>query len=197
MTAKKRNGGIDGPFDGLLGKPALLKSEDSVAYLTLREAFRAEINPKTIFDEITLQDLTDKYWEERRFRRSQAALIDSASVQSLGILCEPFYGDNMEEALATAQDYYSGVTERTRAAQKLMVQLGITPEQIEANAMHVRGLGLEMFDRMINSRETSRNSIIKEHARRQRKAEKAKRRSGTNDNSPAPGAGDAPKKSVV
>jgi DNA-binding transcriptional regulator YdaS (Cro superfamily) len=57
--------------------------------------------------------------------------------------------------------------------------------QIEANAMHIRSLGLQMLDRMVTSRETLRNAIIKEHERRKRKAEKARRRTAINDNAPA------------
>ena len=107
------------------------------------------------------------------------------------MLFAPYYGENLEAALETAQNYYSGVPEKVRRAEKLLVELGITSEQIEANAMHVRGLGLQMLDRMIMSRETLRNGVIKEHERRKRKAEKAKRRTAINDNAPAREAGRA------
>lgn len=154
-------------------------------YERLRAAFEGEMDPKNIFDTIRVQDLTDKVWEERRLKRSQAALIESALVHSLAVLFAPFHGENLEAALETAQNYYSGVPEKVRRAEKLIVQLGIASEQIEANAMYVRSLGLQTLDRMITTRKTLRNNIIKEHERRNRKAEKATRRTAINDNAPA------------
>ena len=100
------------------------------------------------------------------------------------MLFAPHYGENLAAAFETAQNYYSGVPEKVGRAKKLLLQLGIRSEQIEANAMHIRSLGLQTLDRMITNRETLRNRIIKEHERRKRKAAKAKR-SAINDNSPA------------
>jgi len=181
MNTKRERISIEEPFQDLLGKPALLKSEDSRDYAKLRAAIEREIDPKGIFDTIRVQDLTDKIWEEQRLKRSQAALIDSALVQSLAMLFAPHYGENLTAAFETAQNYYSGVPEKVRRAEKLLSQLGIRSEQIEANAMHIRSLGLQTLDRMIMNRETLRNRIIKEHERRKRKAAKAKR-SAINDN---------------
>ena len=53
-----------------------------------------------------------------------------------------------------------------------MYSYGITDEQIEANAMHIRSPGLQMLDRMVTSRETLRNGTIKEHERLQEKGRK-------------------------
>ena len=191
MTVKTELPTIEEAFEDLLGKPALLKSEDAREYERLHAAIEHEMDPKNIFDRIRVQDLTNKVWEERRLKRGQAALIESALVQSLAMLFAPHYGENLEAALETAQNYYSGVSEKVDRAEKLLAQLGITSEQIEANAMHVRSLGLQMLDRMIMSRETLRNSIVKDHERRKRKAEKAKRRTAINDNAPAREAGRA------
>ena len=58
-------------------------------YERLRAAIEREIDPKSIFDKIRVRDLTDKVWEERRLKRSQAALIESALVQSLAMLFAP------------------------------------------------------------------------------------------------------------
>ena len=76
-------------FEDLLGKPALLKSEDGRDYERLRAAIEREMDPKSIFDKIRVQDLTNKVWEERRLKRSQAALIECALVYSLAMLFAP------------------------------------------------------------------------------------------------------------
>jgi hypothetical protein len=185
MTIQTETPVIEEPLEDLLGKPALLKSENARDYERLRAAFEREMDPKSIFDRIRVQDLADKVWEERRLKRSQAALIESALVQSLAMLFAPHYGENLEAALETAQNYYSSIPEKVDRAEKLLAHLGIAPEQIEANAMHIRSPGLQMLDRMVTSRETLRNGIIKEHERRKRKAEKANRRTAINGKAPA------------
>ena len=72
-----------------------------------------------------------------------------------------------------------------RACKEMGIQTVAIHSTADSNAMHVRSLGLQMLDRMITSRETLRNGIIKEHERRKSKAEKAKRRTAINDNAPA------------
>ena len=108
MTIKTERPSIEESLEDLLGKPALLKSENARDYERLRAAIEREMDPKSIFDKIRIQDLTDKVWEERRLKRSQAALIEGALVQSLAMLFAPYYGENLEAALETAQNYYSG-----------------------------------------------------------------------------------------
>ena len=168
-------------FRALIGKPSFLAGEDRAAYDRLRNAIQLEINPRTIFDEMRVQELTDKFWEEQRIKRHQIALIQSAKVDSLSSLLAPYYGDDLDAALETARNYYSSDQERLRA-QKIVEQFGITDEQIEANGIHVRSLAILALDRMISSRETARNRLIKDHERRQRRAEKTKRRAPVNDN---------------
>ena len=48
------------------------------------------VEPKTVYDLMMVKDITDKYWEEIRLRRSAAALIDGAYVDALALLLEPF-----------------------------------------------------------------------------------------------------------
>jgi hypothetical protein len=169
-------------FRVLIGEPSLLQSEDRDAYEQLRAGVEREIKPQTIFDEIRVQEITDKFWEEQRLKRQQIALIQSAKVDSLASLLTPYYGDEIFGALETARNYYSGDQQRQRTAQKIMEQLGVTEQQVEANGIHVRSIGLLALDRMVLNRETSRNRLIRDHERRQRRAEKAKRRSPVNDN---------------
>lgn len=166
----------------LLGKPVFLKSEDGNDYATLRAAIEREIDPQDIFDEMRVKDITDSVWEESRLKRQQTALIQGAQTQSLASLFAAHYGEDLEAALEAARGCFSGNPEKIGPALKLMDQLGITGEQIEANAIHVRGLGLQMLDRMIFGRALVRNRLIKDHERRQRKAKKEKRRIGINDN---------------
>src|SRR5690349_3773716 len=115
----------------LIGRPTLLAGEDRAAYDGLRLAIEQEINPRSFFDELRLQDLTDKIWEEHRIKRQQIALIQSARVDSLASLLSSHFGDDIDAARETARNYYSGSLQKVRKAQEVLKQVGITNEMIE------------------------------------------------------------------
>ena len=133
-------------YQDILGKPALFKNEDPADYLKLEQCLRLEMNPKNIFEEIELRDLTNKSWEERRLRRIQVALVESHYLQSLIELLAPRYGENHEQALQDAQDYYCGDPKKMLRVEKSLAAMGITAEHIEANAMYLRSSPLHTFD---------------------------------------------------
>lgn len=183
MSVKRERAQVQTSFADLVGKPAFQKTEDASEYATLRAEIGREINPQNIFDEMRVKDITDSVWEENRLKRQQTALIQGARTQSLAFLLAPHYGDGLEAALETAQGYFSGNPKKIGLALELIQKLGITDEQIEANAVHVRGPSFQMLDRMIFGRAVMRNRHIKDHERRQRKkAKKEKRRIPINDN---------------
>jgi hypothetical protein len=167
---------LEDPFDDLLGKPPLLKGEDEQRYQKLRASIEAVLGSETVLKALRVRELTDNIWESQRLKRYQTALIDSALLQSLASLLGPKFGDHIEKAFDTAIDYHGGPSQKQAAATKVMDQLGITPEQIEANAMYLRSSGLNTMEHMISNREASRNALIKEHAREQKRAEKEERR---------------------
>ena len=82
MNTKRERISIEEPFEDLLGKPALLKSEDSRDYAKLRAAIEREIDPKGIFDTIRVQDLTDKIWE-RATTEAQSGGADRQCVSAI------------------------------------------------------------------------------------------------------------------
>ncbi len=172
------------PLDDWLTKPALWDGECAEDYLKLHSLFERYMSPSNLFDKIKVQDLVDKLWQEQRLKHSQAALIDSARVESLAQLLSPRFGDKVDEAMETARDYYSGIPERVRPVRTLLAKMGITSKQIEAHALHLRSNGVQALDRMIMYKETTRNAIMKAYEKRQRKAEKEKKKNPVNDNAP-------------
>jgi hypothetical protein len=154
------------PIDDLFGEPPLLKGEDKARYMRLRAAVEAEINPKTIFDQIMVRDLTDKYWDEQRIKRNAAALTKGAFMQALQILLEPICKGTNEIAAQMSLDYYRTDPREKKALAVQLAQYGITIEMIEARAMQIAAPGLQAFDRMIANRETSRRHLRKELERR-------------------------------
>lgn len=183
MTKRERVSAAD-PLDDLFRKPTLWEGESEESYLNLLAMVESEMSPANLFDKIRVHDFADKIWQERRLKRTQAALIGSARVESLAGLLSARFGDNLEEAVETAQDYYSGNPERMRRTRKLLVEMAITSEQIEANALHLRSAGIQALDRMITYKETARNALMKGHEKRQRKAKKAKVNSPSTGNAP-------------
>jgi hypothetical protein len=131
------------------------------------------INPKTIFDWMMVRDLTDKYWEELRYKRSAAALIDSAFREALESLVGPIAKLTTRIPQAITRQYYSGDLKSKKEASLFLEQNGVTMEQIQAEAMQIVGGTLQMLDRMIVSRETGRRILRKENEQRLAKASAA------------------------
>lgn len=157
----------------LFEAPRWLDDEARKAYGALLSELEKEIEPQTILDKIRLSELVNKYFEEQRFKGTLAALIETASVPSLAMLLGPRYGDNLEQAMSVAQDYFSGIPERMRFAKKIMQEMKINEAHILANAMYIRATGVQAIERMISNREISRTALTNECERRSKKAIKS------------------------
>lgn len=53
----------------LSGKPALLEGEDDERYLKRRKAIEDYVKPANIIEEMLVDDLVNKHWEEERLQR--------------------------------------------------------------------------------------------------------------------------------
>jgi hypothetical protein len=163
---------VTNEIDDLFGKPALINGEDEDRYLRLRAAVEAEIKPKTVFDWMMVKDQTDKYWEELRYKRGSAALIDSAHVEALASLLSPIYEGNLASLLSltsahrAAVNFYGADRNAKKEVTAVMTQYGITEAKVQAKAMQIIGGTLQLFDRMIMHRESSRRILRKENERR-------------------------------
>jgi len=156
-------------LDDIFGKPALLKGEDRERYARLQAAVEADIKPKNIFDRMLVREQTDKYWEELRYKRSSAALIDSAQVEALASLLAPIYRHKMDliPPSKAAVHFYGGDPKFKKEVSAEMTQYGITEEMIQAKAMQITSSMLQLFDRMITHREDARRSLRKEQEKRE------------------------------
>jgi hypothetical protein len=154
-------------IDDLFGPPPLIKGEDLARYRRLQSAIEHEINPKTFSDQVYVREMTDKLWEQQRYKQNAASSVESAHVQALASLLRPFYPSNYltgedpmqaltlissgeDRATALAREYYSGEA-NTKRLEELDVILGIhsiSPEQIRAKAMEICGGFLSTLSRM-------------------------------------------------
>ena len=156
-------------IDDILGEPALLEGEDRKRYLGLCATVEAEIQPKNIFDRIEVRELTDKIWEELRYKRSSAALIDSAYVEALATLLTPVDKIRviMKSAHQAAVKFYSNDSKAKKKVAAVMAEHGITDAKIQAKAMQIISGTLQLFDRMITHRQNARRSLRKDRERRE------------------------------
>jgi hypothetical protein len=161
---------------GLLGEPPILPGESENRYAALRAEIERTINPKNIFEQMRVPTLTDTMWEEMRYKRFEARLIDGRRVNALAVLLTPFMSFFHQRAANVAQDYYSPNPKKSEPAAKLVAYFGITLEMIYAKAASIEGPNLALFDRLIGNRQTANRVLLNDHERRVRKAKKSEMR---------------------
>jgi hypothetical protein len=120
-----------------------------------------------------LPTLTDTIWEEMRYKRFGAKLIDGSRVNALAVLMTPFMSFFRQHATSAAKDYYSPNPQKSEPAAKLVARFGITQDVIHAKAAAIEGPNLALFDRLIGNRQTVNRVLLNEHERRERKAKKS------------------------
>jgi hypothetical protein len=160
-------------LDDLFGPPPLIRGEDLARYWRLHAAVAHQMKPKDLFDDVRVREFTDKLWQQQRCKRSAASLVEGAYVEALASLFRQFKSPTIismgeDTASTMARDYYSGEAKanRMREIESLLVQYGITPEQILAKAMQLCGGGVLMLNRMVSDCETSLRMLQKDNDRR-------------------------------
>lgn len=154
--------------DDWVGDPALIRGAGTEQCRRLYEDVEHEIAPTNIFEKLEARDISYKLAEEERLRHLQTAIVETARVEALADLLVPTFGQNVEKARKTAQDYFASVDDSQRAAKALVDQLGISMENIEAHALHLRMSSIHALDDMIDRREVGRNRIIKRLLKRKK-----------------------------
>ena len=168
-----------------LGPPCLLSGENIDLYQAIQAEVENVFKPKNILDKMTVRDCTDKIWEGLRYKRIEAQLIDAGRPAALAQLLRPIklY---IAAAEQTTKIYYGSDVKKSAEVKKELLEYGITDDVIRAKALAMHVHDLVMCDRLIANRETSRNTLYKDHERRQRRAEKANKKAlGTKSNAVA------------
>jgi hypothetical protein len=155
----------------LFGPPPLIRGEKEADYWRLWDAFAADLNPKSWSEYVVVNDLAYKYWEQLRLRRYSQALTEGACIEALEFLLRPFLIETEDPDMKNASSkiarfYYVGINGAKLRAKAFVAECGITPDQIYAQAMQMRGPGLLMFDRMDTTRENACRALRKEMQRR-------------------------------
>jgi hypothetical protein len=161
MSSEKPEGKNIDQIDDLFGPPPLLDGEDEKRYMRLRKAIVDGLKPKTVFDWINAHDQVTKLWEERRYRRAATALINGGMRAAVKYFLESIY--DMPDHLVLR--FMSTNAKERQEVLSLLAQHGITMAELQAKAAQIEGGGIQMFDRMVAARESSRRLLAKEAQR--------------------------------
>ena len=153
-----------------LGPPPLLRGENEGLYFALHAEVERTINPKTILDRIDVRDVTDKIWETQRYKRFEARLIESHCVSALAHILAPIFDLDHRAGFKAANRYYGRNPLERKVAAELLSHYNITDEMILAKALAQNGGHLQNIDRLITTRERSRNNVLKDRERRRQNA---------------------------
>jgi hypothetical protein len=153
-------------FEDLFGKPPLLEGEDAERYQRLLTAVIRDLKPKTVFECFDAKDQVDNIWEEARCKRSAAALTEGAFKEALDFYLGPIVRQSNGIPIAISRQYFSTNSKEKKKADLFLAEHGVTIERIQAKAMEIVGGTLQMFDRMVNNRQSSRRMLRKDYERR-------------------------------
>jgi hypothetical protein len=167
MLVKSESESTKDLIEDLFGPPPLIKGEDIARYRRLHDAIEHEVGAKTFYDKVHVREMTDKLWEQQRYKQNAASLVEAAHVEALANLLRPFYPSNLltdedltsslslistgeDRATAMAREYYSGEAKPKRQEEldTLLCVHAISPEQIRARAMEICASTISMFNRM-------------------------------------------------
>jgi hypothetical protein len=166
-------------IDELFGPPPVMRGEDLVRYRRLQAAVEHEIKPEGVFDQILVREVTDKLWQQQRYRKTVVSVVESSFVEALASLLRLYRPPggllrmaeiiaDEDKATTMAREYYSGDTDAKRLKQ-LNAELkmyNISQEQIEAKALELSSGRLSALIRMEANCENSLRMLRKENAGR-------------------------------
>ena len=170
----------------IFGPPPLLKGEDAAAYDELLARVSGNVKPSDIFEEIWVREMVDLMWENCRWRRCLANLLESAAQKNLGPILQKIWQNrpkpqsssgslmnklqaakmslNVGEQLASL--CAAGKKDAIECVQKLLLSVGMTMDSVVAQASASELDKIERFNRLIASTEWRCNALLREIDRR-------------------------------
>jgi hypothetical protein len=111
---------LPGQLEELFCKPTLMRGESSESYLELYRQVQDEVQPKDVFDQMMICDITNHFWELQRLRRCNGTVVNTARRRALMRILLSILGDEDGD--------------RHRKARKLTdVYLGLPPDKPAAS----------------------------------------------------------------
>ena len=91
---------------GLFCKPSLMKGENPEVYAKLYAQVEDLVQPKDVFDQMMVSDITNHFWEQQRIRRCSGGVIDAARRAALVQIVMPMVDYRFARAYAIAEIYF-------------------------------------------------------------------------------------------
>ena len=172
---------------GFLGAPPLLPGEDGESYAALTARMAQAIGPRDIVEWFWIKDVVDNSWETARLRRMRAQMIALGRSRGLGALLHLDHVRAFESETgevvpteAVVQAYVEGDPLWVGRVNRALVDRGLSPEAIDAEAFGGCIKRLDALDRMIAASTARRDAVLREVDRR-RAARKAEARADIAD----------------
>ena len=166
----------------IFGPPPLLKGEDAAAYDDLLIRVSGNLKPSDIFEEIWVREIADLIWESLRWRRQLASFLAMAIASVLERTLKPIaqnqpvvvpreagYIGKLRAAEASlkagsilAADWAKGDPAAIERVKELLASVGMTMDDVIAQATASELDKIERFNRLIASAEGRRNALLRE-----------------------------------
>jgi hypothetical protein len=150
----------------LLPKLPLLITESADEFDALRDAFKQEIKPRGIIEQMYVHDICAIVWEILRLRRCKVIIINSAFRSALQNLLKQLlrlpgqYEYQVEgEAEALAHSWFTD-QEAKKQVSEILNRFDLDESAIEAEAIRRSSSDLELLDRMLTSLESRRDKAL-------------------------------------
>jgi len=150
----------------LLPKLPLLITESADEFDALRDAFKQEIKPRGIIEQMYVHDICAIVWEILRLRRCKVIIINSAFRSALQNLLKQLsrlpgqYEYQVEgEAEALAHSWFTD-QEAKKQVSEILSRFDLDESAIEAEAIRRSSSDLELLDGMLTSLESRRNKAL-------------------------------------
>src|SRR5262245_3695913 len=150
----------------LLPKLPLLITESADEFDALRDAFKQEIKPRGIIEQMYVHDICAIVWDILRLRRCKVIIINSAFRSALQNLLKQLlrlpgqYEYQVEgEAEALAHSWFTD-QEAKKQVSEILSRFDLDESAIEAEAIRRSSSDLELLDRMLTSLESRRDKAL-------------------------------------
>jgi hypothetical protein len=162
---------------GEIGEFPLVPGEDPVKYRSLYNDIRSAINPKDIFEQIWVADLTNQIWETNRYRRLMAKFVASGEQVGLErILRRLIHGSDgltpisetilkdasfLNKSQALALEHAQGKKQASEEIRQILRNAGRDWSEVTTEAFAVRASEIQRVAQLLAKAESRRNATLK------------------------------------
>ena len=149
-------------FVSFFDSPPLLKGEDLESYNQLLAGVKASVTPADFLEEVWTNDVVQETWEIVRWRRSKAALLNSAMPDAVEKLLVGRSLKLLPKAKQIAEAWAAGKRSDVKEVDDLLASGGMTIDDVQARSMELKLKSIDHLDRLTTSAEIRRSNTFRE-----------------------------------